>query len=318
MAVRGHTIYVAQDFAGVLTKITRNSRTDIATNPGGEIAGVDVRGNTVYYTTTNGDPTTGQTTAAALHVLRNGQSSVLFDTFQFESDHNPDSAQTYGFESISDECAAQWPVDLAGPPQYSGIPDSHPYAVAAGAHEVYVADAAGNDILAVDRWGNPRVVALLPPQPLVITAEAANANGLPSCTVGLTYDFEPVPTDVEIGHDGMLYVTTLPGGPEDPSLGARGSVYRINPWTGDVQRIATGFAGATNLAIGRHGSIFVSELFGNQVSRVVNGGPQPVVQLTNPAALEYAHGRLYVGYDVFANGSIATIDWSHGDDQNDD
>jgi hypothetical protein len=39
MSVRGHSVYVAQDFAGILTRIDHGSATDIATNPGGEIAG---------------------------------------------------------------------------------------------------------------------------------------------------------------------------------------------------------------------------------------------------------------------------------------
>ena len=61
-----------------------------------------------------------------------------------------------------------------------------------------------------------------------------------ACTVGHKFYFEPVPTDVEV-HDGLLYVTTLPGGPEDPSLGARGKVYTVDPATGDVTKIGSGF-----------------------------------------------------------------------------
>ncbi len=56
-----------------------------------------------------------------------------------------------------------------------------------------------------------------------VTKESAAALELPDCVVGVTYAFEPVPTDVEVGKDGYLYVTTLPGGPESPALGARGS-----------------------------------------------------------------------------------------------
>ena len=94
------------------------------------------------------------------------------------------------------------------------------------------------------------MVAVLPAQaPLVVSAEAAAANQLPDCVVGSTFIAEPVPTDVEIAGDGSLYVSTLPGGPEDPSLGARGSVYKVNPFTGRTTQIATGLAGAMNLAI---------------------------------------------------------------------
>jgi hypothetical protein len=43
-----------------------------------------------------------------------------------------------------------------------------------------------------------------------------------------------------------------------------------------------------------------------------------VVQVTSPAGLEYAHGKLYVSYDVFANGSVATVRLGHDDDHGDD
>jgi hypothetical protein len=318
------TVYVAQDFAGVLTRIARNgTRTDIATNPGGEIAGVDLgpRGS-VYYTTTNGDPQAMTTTATALNVLRHGASSQVSDLLGFEQANNPDQVNTYGFDPpLPDDCAAQWPTDQAGPPTYTGIVDSHPYAVAARGRHVYIAEAAGNDILDVSRKGHIRVVAVLPPQQIVATADIVAANHLPDCVTGLTYGFEPVPTDVEIGPGGMLYVTTLPGGPEDPSFGARGSVYRINPRTGAMTRLATGFSGATNLALGNHGQIFVSELFASKVSRVAAGGPAPLVDVTDPAGLEFARGKLYVGYDInnqTDGGSVATIDLRHGHGHGDD
>ena len=301
-------VFIAQDFAGLLTKVRRGGRQDIiAANPGGEIAGVDVGdGGQVFYTTTNPDAE-GNTIAAALNTLRRGSPSVVADLFAFETDRNPDKGVTYGFKSIPAACAAQWPIELFGPTSYTGIVDSHPYAVAVDDDTRYVADAAANAILAVGRNGRTRVVAVLPPQPTVVSADAAAANGMPACVAGLTYNFEPVPTDVEIGRDGMLYVTTLPGGPEDPSFGARGSVYRINPRNGSMQKVASGLAGATNLALGRHGEIFVSELFGGRVSRIVHGAPVTVLELPSPAALEFADGKLYVGYDVFANGTVAAI-----------
>ena len=154
---------------------------------------------------------------------------------------------------------------------------------------------------------------VLPPQPAVITAAGAAANHLPACAVGLTYNFEAVPTDVEVGRSGVLYVTTLPGGVEDASLGARGSVYRIIPRSHKARKIATGLLGATNLALGRHGEIYVSEIFANKVSRIVHGGPRTVLDLPTPAGLEYANGKLYVGYDVLGptarsrrSGSVVT------------
>ncbi|HWM22721.1 MAG TPA: ScyD/ScyE family protein [Ilumatobacteraceae bacterium] len=307
LTVQGDTVYVGQAFAGLLTKIDKNGATEnLAVNPGGEIAGSALDGQTVVYTTRNGPPT-GRPDSSTLSRVRRGTTSVVADLLAYEVENNPDGGVEYGFDGISDECAAQLPPEV-GPPTYTGLVDSHAYGVAEGAHKWYIADAGGNDILAVSSKGVVSTVAVLPPQPLVITAETAATVGFPECTVGLTYNFEAVPTDVEVSNSGILYVTTLPGGPEDPSLGARGSVYAVDPSNGDVALVAGGFLGATNLAIGKRGAIYVAELFGGRVSQIVDGVPQTVVELPQPAGLEWANGKLYVSYDVFGpSGKVATI-----------
>jgi DNA-binding beta-propeller fold protein YncE len=186
--------------------------------------------------------------------------------------------------------------------------ESHPYAVAAiDPGTVVVADAAGNDLLVVHGNGVVRTLAVLPPQPLQVTSELQQGLGLPECTIGASYGFEAVPTDVEVGPDGLLYVSTLPGGPEDPSLGARGSVYTVDPNSGAVHRIATGFAGATNVAVAPDGAVYVAELFGGQVSQIVGAGGVPVASVPFPAGLEWANGKLYASIDAFGNGSVVTI-----------
>jgi hypothetical protein len=158
---------------------------------------------------------------------------------------------------------------------------------------VYVADAAANAILGVKN-GKVHTAALLPPQPVTITPEAAEANGLPACVAGHDYAFEPVPTDVEV-HDGMLYVSTLPGGPEDPSLGNRGAVHRVDPATGAIETIATGLLGATGLAVARDGSVYVSELFGGRISWIPAGGgaAQTWRKMTLPGAVEFRRGHVW-------------------------
>jgi hypothetical protein len=314
LAVGEHgTVYVSQAFAGLLTKVGRDgTRTDIASNPGGEIAGVDLgRHHELFYTASSSTPD-GVVTTTGLYRLRGGTSSLVRDILAYETANNVDQINAYGFDTITPECAALWPVDVAGPAQYTGGVESHPYSVAVSGRHHYVADAAANAIFDISSNGDIRTVAVLPPQPIVVTAEIAAAQHLPDCVAGLTYNFEPVPTDVEVGRHGTLFVTTLPGGPEDPSLGARGSVYRINPESGKTTRIATGLLGATNLAIGPNGGIYVSELFANRVSRIAHGAPAPLIDVASPAGLEYANGRLYVGYDVFANGSVATIRIGNG------
>ena len=127
-----------------------------------------------------------------------------------------------------------------------------------------------------------------------MTADLAGQFGLPDCAVGLTYLAEPVPTDVEVGPDGMLYVTSLPG--EPGMMGPNGSVFRVNPRNGSVKRVATGFVGATDLAVTPWGDIYVTELFGGQVSVLPRGASQArtFFQADLPSAVEWQDGRLYL------------------------
>ena len=173
--------------------------------------------------------------------------------------------------------------------------DSHPYSVTAyGKRSWIVADAGGNDLLKVNRHGRVSTIAVLPAQPLLLTADIVAALGLPECATGLTYNFEAVPTDVEVGRDGYLYVTTLAGGPESPVLGGRSSVYRVNPRNGHVKLVATGFLGATNLALHR-GKIYVSEFFAGQISVIKHGKPKLYLTLPGVASIESGRGHLYAG-----------------------
>jgi hypothetical protein len=102
-----------------------------------------------------------------------------------------------------------------------------------------------------------------------------------------------VPTDVEVWSSGQLVVSLLPGGPEDPSLGARGSVYRVTTASGHSTRLATGFLGATNVAIGPGRRIYVAELFSGQISYISHGRPVPYLALPGALAVEAGGGHLY-------------------------
>ena len=82
----------------------------------------------------------------------------------------------------------------------------------------------------------------------------------------------------------------------------------MNPWTGAVKQLATGFSGATNLAIGSGGTVYVAELYVNQVSSVTKRGVvTPLVSLNQPAGLEWSNGKLYVSTDVFGDGKIVSL-----------
>ena len=298
-------IYVSQSFAspGLLTRVKGGEAAVVHTEEEGvsvEGLAVDRDGSVLFTASAGGmEPTAGLLKRRA----RSGAVTTVGDPFAYEQAENPDGRRDYGFHDLPAECAAQLPPHVDG--EYEGGVDSHPYAVAVLADGSYaVADAGGNTIVRVTRKGVVSTIAVLPAQPVLVTAENAEATGLPDCTIGRTYRFEAVPTDVEVGPDGQLYVTTLPGGPEDAALGARGSVYRIDPETGRTRRLGTGFLGATGLAVTPEGRVYVAELFGNRVSRLVDGKAVELVDLPAPAALEVHRGSLYATVDSLpAEGS---------------
>jgi hypothetical protein len=299
---RDGKVLVGQSFSGTVSTVDRNGAlTDLFNDPGVDGVSAGAFGTVIY---THTDPDTG--TADLRLRTRSGGTKIIKSLSGYEGQKNPDGRQLYGIQGLSPECAAQIPPDVGILP-YRGIVESHPYAVTPTLFGWFVADAAANDIVYVSWLGFTKTVAVLPPQaPVIVTPELAAANEAPPCVVGGSYITEPVPTDVEVGFDGNLYVSTLPGGPEDPSLGARGSVYKVNPWNGSVRQYATGFAGATNLAVSPSG-IYVSELFADRVSKVVNGHGTPVASVPSPSGLEWSNGKLYVGTDTFGAGKIQTI-----------
>ena len=301
-------IYVTQSFGGKLSRYDLDGsggKTLYQRNPKIEIAGVDAAGPGAHFALT-GKNRDGKLFARLMHRAADGTVTRRADLLGFERSFNPDGHRTYGFRDISDSCADRIPKSF-GPPSPKAIVESHPYATALmGNGTVAVADAAGNDIVTVSRSGFRTEIATLPAQPLRITKARAGQFDLPACTVGERYWFEPVPTDVEV-HNGKLYVSVLPGGPEDPSLGARGRVYRVDPDNGDMKVIGRGFAAATGLAVTPKGKVYVAELFGGAVSTIKDGWAHKVFSVATPSAIEWYKGRLYVTADTFANGSIVKL-----------
>jgi hypothetical protein len=294
LSVGNHrTVYVGQSFGGTIDAVRKGQVTPLVTSPGPdlELGAVSALGGRLYYVTSEAP---GVPEEFDSHLkLRDARGNVteVADLGQHERDHNPDAGITYGFVGLPDDCEIPEGIPVGN----TGILDSHPYATQLWHGDVYVADAGGNDVLAVDRHGDVRTVAVLPPTPLEITAEIAAGIGLPECTAGTTYLLESVPTDVEVGKDGWLYVTSLPGGPEGPGL-PLGAVYKVHPRSGAVELVTRAFSGATNLAIGIKGEIYVTELFGGKVSVIPRGSttPQTFLEVPLPAAVEVDGRSLYV------------------------
>lgn len=286
LALNHGTVYVADGGLNLVGKLKSDGtvKTIAADQPGASGIATSRNGHVLAFTTTVTDPATFENTASGLHIWGAKGKRIFADTFTFETAHNPDKINSYGPRS-SDPC-----VTGALGPRYAGQIDAHSYSVTAYGDQWIVADAGANALWKIDQRGRIRTLAVLPPQPTTVTKELAAGLQLPDCTVGVTYDFEPVPTDVEVGKDGYLYVTTLPGGPEDPSAGARGKLWRVNPRTGGAKAIASGFAGATNLAIGKRGEIYVAELFGGKISVVRHGKKSDYLALPGVVAVETTKG----------------------------
>ena len=250
------------------------------------------------------------------HIVAGGQARTLANVGAYERNKNPDKKTTYGFMGISKTCATKVPKDI-GPAQYTGIVESHPYATEIVGDTVYLGDAAGNDILSIAADGTIKTVAVLPGTKVKVTKAAAAGLGLPSCVVGLKYKFESVPTDVEMGPDGWLYVSSLPGGPEDGSLGAQGRVYKVNPDNGKVVEVARGFISTVNVAVADNGDVYVSQLFAGSIVRIPAGTSKvkPFAEVNMPAGLEWTDDGLYATIDALKGnknpkGKLAFIPFS--------
>lgn len=303
-AGRDGSLYVSENFAGILDRVdARGTVTPLATKtaPGTEVGAVSHRRGLTFYaeSTGAGAGVPANNTGVIKTISASGQVRTVGDVASYEKRVNPDRNVTYGFRNLPAACLAQVPAEARG--SYRGEADSHPYATLPTRTQVYVADAGGNDIVAVNRsTGRVRLVAKLPATPVTVTPALAASTGLPDCTVGYTYYLEPVPTDVVRGRDGWLYVSTLPGGPEDPSLGALGRIYRVDPWSGQVRLFASGLVSPTGLAVDDRGDVYVAELFGGRVSVIPRGSrtPRPFVSVPLPADVAIRGNTLAITTDA--------------------
>jgi DNA-binding beta-propeller fold protein YncE len=300
------SVLVTQNFAGLLSRVNEDGSTTTLYKgkEGWDVAGVETRRGTTYFVESvgagGGDP-------AALEgylksVDSEGAVRTIADLASYERTTNPDADTHYGFgDDVSAECLAGWPA--FPPARYQGAVDSHPYGVAVRGDTAYVVDAGANAILEISlETGDVSTLAVLPPRPAVIPAGtkipvdmAGTTVDAPECVVGHEYAFEAVPTDLEFGPDGRLYVTSLPGGPEDPSLGARGAIFRVNPWTGGVHVWAEDILSPTGLAIAEDGDVYVASMFGNEIIKIDAGTCHRTqfLAVDGPAAVEVRGSTLY-------------------------
>lgn len=185
--------------------------------------------------------------------------------------------------------------------------DSNPYSVTISDTGFVVADAGGNDLLAVDESGAVSLIAAFPPFEAMFSAELLAAmgpppeeeNALPVDGPEATESAVPaegeemaegeaeapaegemvplpvewVPTSVVVGPDGAYYVGQLTGGPF-PVGGA--SVLRVDPATGETSTYATGFTNIIDIAFGPDGTLYVAEIVHEGLMGVFGAGAAPI------------------------------------------
>jgi NHL repeat-containing protein len=145
-----------------------------------------------------------------------------------------------------------------------GLPtESNPYGLAAlRTNEVLIADAAGNDIIRVNKNGKAVTVARF-------KRERVKTSHLGDPTLPKTILAEAVPTSIAIGRDGWAYVGQLMGYPGRPKTS---HIWRVNPYRQNAVCSASspnrkckvwksGFTSIIDLAINpRNGTLYVYEI----------------------------------------------------------
>lgn len=301
VADSGH-VYVAQSSKGRITRITPDGerrRVFEAAKPEiTEVVGVSWHEDGLAFATSNYRTEVGH----VWHKAPGEDARRIANTTRYEEAENPDHVNRYGFRDVSKRCKQRLPRGL----NYRGTPFSHPYATTFDGTTTYLADAGANTILSIAEDRTISTVAVMPPVDVRVSRKLARRYDLPLCVAGHDVSLEPVPTDVEMGADGMLYVTLLPGGPEDPDLGANGAVFQVDPATGDLTQVATGLFTATGLALTDTGDILVAQLFAGSIARIPAGTSDVEVwrEVNTPADVEWTPEATYATTRVFTRSGV--------------
>jgi hypothetical protein len=174
--------------------------------------------------------------------------------------------------------------------------DSDPYAVVARSHDELVADAAGNDILRVDRHGNVSLFHVFPNVVnSVTTTPTPDWPGYDPTPAFPGADF--VPTSIALGPHGDVFVGGL-----SSELPGQAEIVELDGHSGAVERTWTGFTTITGLAIGDDGSMYVSQLEAPQanpinamisgvLTRIAPDGTQTNIDVPFPAGIAVDHSN---------------------------
>ncbi len=183
-------------------------------------------------------PRTGEEGVLLKIDIETGESSVVADLIEWEINENPD------------------PIVI----------DSNPYGISLLDGVVYVADAGGNTIISVDTdSGEVSTFAVTGGLPADFFGEAGNPgrDGEP--------ELDSVPSAVEVGPDGRLYVAYVTGGPF-PAGYAPIDAYSVD---GTMERVVEGLTMTGDIAFDSSGRMYAAIVS----TDMINGGPGQVVRV---------------------------------------
>lgn len=189
-------------------------------------------------------PRTGEEGVLLKIDIESGEQTVVADLIDWEITENPD------------------PVTI----------DSNPYGMSLLDGVLYVADAGGNTIIAVDaETGDISTFAVTAGLPADFFGEAGNPgrDGAP--------ELDSVPSAVEPGPDGRLYVAYVTGGPF-PAGYAPVDAYSVD---GSVERVVEGLTMTADIAFDSSDRMYASIIS----TDLITGGPGQVVRVEGDGSL---------------------------------
>jgi hypothetical protein len=167
------------------------------------------------------------------------------------------------------------------------FPDANPYGVVTVGGSNWVVDAGSNTLDRVGPGGRVRVVKFIPNPP----------------------SSDAVPTCVDRGPDGALYIGELTGGGNAPGASV---VWRYDVETGRLAKWATGLTAVTGCGFGKHGRFYATEFSTNGLDTAAPGTGSVVwVPAHSTSPITIVGGLDFPGgFAAGPHGDLYVSDWS--------
>ncbi|SKB09448.1 ScyD/ScyE family protein [Aeromicrobium choanae] len=284
-----HRLLVMESGAGRVISVDPRKRGSVRTlvsglGPNAASGAVRV-GKHIAIVTGEADPSApaGPYPGSSVLVASKGKVSVFADLMAHELKYNPDGQTQFAPDGTT-------PLDAL----------SNPFSLLAerGRHAgVLVADGGANAVLRVNSKG--RVSTFFVP-PTVNTGACAGRPNNDAAHTGC----DSVPTGLAYGPRNTIYVSALTG--EAPG---EGRVYVLDARTAKVRKVIKGFTAPTGIAVGRDGTMYVTEVLEGmpegepgpefdpatvgQIVKVSPWGKRTYAQVTMPTGVVLAGRSLY-------------------------